>query len=726
MANIYRYPNTQIEWVDQSQIGNVNTTNIYEVPLFFTAFTSDKGPEEMMVSTRNTFFNRYGNNISFAKHGQPLLQAAYIVNNGGVVLAKRIVAEDAALANKTVVAKVSQKVEKTYTDKVDADGKKLYKDPVTGLETTTQPTIGADPIKITVVNEAGQPLYLDPSTGLQTPVKPSEDAIPLAVTKTDESGNVLYLDPNTGLETTVQPMIPADPIQVESTTVTGVNISYITDSIENMRNVDEVANAIKAKYSKAESETEEGTFLYPLFTITDNGRGKSAKKFRIIPDYINSKYSDEIKYYIWIMEGNDVLEKIDFTLDCAVVSDTEGINKSIQNVIKNYSEQSQAKEYEDKINAFTAKIADLVANVPNASTDYTAEYFLHQDILFGNTKNGDAIPVITVDTDDSKVGTDTVNLSYTYGLTLDNGDNGEFGDAPFSSEDGTPYEKAMTRFFNGDVTDDIYDLDNYPIDLCVDANFPKNTKKAIADLADYREDFVYLRDMGLNVKTVEAIKSISENYSKSRYIANYHLSYDIVDPFSKRQITVTVGYSLTRIMINIFRNGRILPAAGSRNGAVIPEAIKGTVNFIPTVTPKKNNKEKLYDMRVNYASYINNVLTLETIFTSQDVNSQLSYINNVLAIQEVVKAIRKYCPKNRYSFLDQTDLQTYQNDVNTLLNSYMTNFTTLALTYIQDETMVANKIFYAALKVQCRDFIQSEYIKVYVLGNENSSSNTTV
>ena len=58
MANIYRYPNTQIEWVDQSQIGNVNTTSIYEVPLFFTAFTSDKGPEEMMVSTRNTFFNR--------------------------------------------------------------------------------------------------------------------------------------------------------------------------------------------------------------------------------------------------------------------------------------------------------------------------------------------------------------------------------------------------------------------------------------------------------------------------------------------------------------------------------------------------------------------------------------------------------------------------------------------------------------------------------------------
>ena len=34
-----------------------------------------------------------------------------------------------------------------------------------------------------------------------------------------------------------------------------------------MRNVDEVANAIKAKYSKAESETEQGTFLYPLFTI---------------------------------------------------------------------------------------------------------------------------------------------------------------------------------------------------------------------------------------------------------------------------------------------------------------------------------------------------------------------------------------------------------------------------------------------------------------------------
>ena len=124
-------PGTIINWHDQIASTNVIQESIIR-PLYFQLFTSDKGPETLRTVHGNEFFSLYGASPSFKKHGQPLIQAAEIIKAGGEILCKRVVAEDATLANLVVLAKVTNE----SVQKTDASGNALYIDADTGKETT--------------------------------------------------------------------------------------------------------------------------------------------------------------------------------------------------------------------------------------------------------------------------------------------------------------------------------------------------------------------------------------------------------------------------------------------------------------------------------------------------------------------------------------------------------------------------------------------------------------
>lgn len=610
------YPTTIFEIIDESNIPTVSAPESVQ-PLFMLGFSSEKGPEDLRVVKSDTFNKLYGDDISFAKHGQPLLQAANIMKNGGVLLAKRVVADDATLANIAILAKVKS-------------------------------------VEIQKVNAQGQPLYTDNTSHQET---------------TNESGNT--------------------PIMI-----TTAQVTYEAKSVDKAKDLATIVTTIESKLDKEGSL--DATFVYPLFILADNGRGISNKRFRIAPDYNTSKYAEYMTYTFYTIEKNKVVESFTFTMNPDIIE--AGTNKSLENVVKTSSNQLKAKLFEDNLHAFIAKVSEISGN--------TVDYCTNNDLLFGRDKKGNTIPAVKVDLESGS------NLSYSYGLNLENGTNGEFGVAPFGTD---AYKQKLVELFDGTFSNEIYDLDNYKIDLIVDANYPDDVKRAIESFVDFREDAVYLRDMGLNNKTIEDIVANNAQNRKSRYCATYCSCYDIIDPYTKKQISVTIGYSLSRLLIEHFKNGRTRPLAGQLYNMTIPEAIEGTINFLPKITPAYNQKETLYEERINYASYFDGVLTLETLFTSQEKDSQFSYINNVLAIQEVIKAIRSRCPKTRYSFIDSDDLEKYKEDVDTVLNKYTANFTQLKLVYTKDETMLSNKIFYATLQVQFRNFVQTEYFKIYAL-----------
>ena len=211
------------------------------------------------------------------------------------------------------------------------------------------------------------------------------------------------------------------------------------------------------------------------------------------------------------------------------------------------------------------------------------------------------------------------------------------------------------------------------------------------------------------------MKAIQSQTVKSMYSASYHISYDIIDPYSNRQISVTCMYALANVIVNHLINGRHRPFAGDLYGIILTEAIPNTINFIPRVTPNEDQREILDDARINYGSYYTDTFVFETQYTSYPEYSQFSYISNILVVQELLKAIKERCPRIRYSFATDDDLANYKEDVERVINKFADKFDVVTFQYIEDVTMVQNKIFYAAIEVKFKDYIQSEYFKIYAI-----------
>lgn len=617
-----QYPGTIDNWIDQSGIQAQEAADITPRPLMLAAAAFDRGPEKLTRVYGADFYKLYGYYIDYEKYGQTAIQCANIINNGGELLLKRVVAEDATLANIVVVAKVtSSRVQKT-----DADGNPLYVDPVSGKETTS----------------AG-----------------------------DNNEKV---------------MINVASIKYELVTVTG------------KKTLDEVVEEATRSFVQ-DDETQ--TFTYPIMVIVDNGRGESTKRFNIIPQYQISKTQNFMLYKFKYLGSEDLdAESVYFS----VVPGVMYLNKSMAiEMACTEMLQCRAKSIEKSINAFYDKVAEI--------TGFDLDVLHKYDLLFGKDNKGNAVQGISYDDNG-------IDLSAEIGFGLESGSNGAFGDTPILTDE---YEKALKDVFDGTYDEDIYNLDLYKIDACVDANYPYEVKKAIYELAKFRKDFFFFGDLGLEVETFSDAQNKMYEMPRDKFTAWYGQSYQILNPFTKRNIDVTITYSIARMVIPHLVNRTHTPYCGILFNWTIPEAIEGTINFTPKITPAVNQKTLADDLRLNYASVLNNVLTLETEFTSQEELTQLSFINNVAAIQKIVKTVRDRCPSFRYSFISTTDLQSYKKEVNRIIATFTGWFESLEFVYVQDEIMKANKIFEASLKVKHKDFVQSEILNIYTLGTEQAT-----
>lgn len=498
----------------------------------------------------------------------------------------------------------------------------------------------------------------------------------------DENGNLLFQDPegNQTVEETDTPVM-----------TTGTGITYSLMTADTATTPEEVKEAIEANIT-------EGQYL--LYVICDNGRGVSKKRIKITPNYRLSKSIEYTMYTLSILEGSEVIESMTFSVNPNMV--VNGQNISLYSMINTNSRQLVCIDDSTGMEKFIAALAE--------ATGMTEEDIYAADPLFGCTKKGIPLNGISV----SETGTD---LQYTYGQQLQSGSNGAFGTHPI--ENTAEFTSQAVEALDGTFDPAIYNVDQYRLNAIVDANYPEGVKRAIEALATFREDFMYFRDQGLGVNTIDLIVEKCNSEAKNMFCASYPQSYDIIDPYSKKQISVTIGYSLAQMLVSHCDNGANLPTAGMKHNMVIKDAIYGTLSFSPTICPDPigNQKEILDDMRVNYASYIDNQLVIESLYTSQDKHTQWSYVNNVMGIQDVVKAIRIRCPIIRYTFIDGDDLEQYRADVEEVIAPYRSNFKTLELEYVEDATYSANKIFYAVLKVVYRDFIQTEWFKVTALSS---------
>ena len=616
------YPSSRFEVINNTNVLEIDTaTQSTPTALYLATYTSDKGSEDWELLYGLNNFTTAKGGLNFTKHGQAQLSVAEMLTNGAYVLAKRLVSDDATLANVTVKCKVK------------------------------------------IVDNVSYVYYYTVS---------SNSAISL-----DDACEFGYGS-----------FKPTDDLK--ETTVAEKTVKEID---------------------------------IPLFTVVAAGRGMSGLSFRLNPEYVISKSSQCIKYSFETYENTvELVESIMCSMNPDFILD--GVNQSLQNKVNNNSSQVKINLYEDGL----LKLVSVLSTTAKiGGSPVPVSTLINLDFINGTGIKGTPVigGIVTNGTDGDlwtsfKPEDITVcNLSGTTGIALVNGSYGKLGGTPMDNLE--EYTKLLLGAYGKNTSSKqfdpiIYDLDNYKIDAILDCTYPMEVKNAIVDLVDFRGDCVFLADLGKSINTLDDIIAEADKLTKSKFVAIYHNYFNIINAYTKKEITVTMPYLLISKLTNHIDKGVGIPFAGLANqlsfaGTIIPR----TINFLPVIIPGIDQKQKLVDANINYISYYDGVPVMETMYTNDTEYTQLSYLHNIMAIQEIIKIIRTNCPRTRYTFLDGEDLENYIDDVSTLINEYKTNFKSIEVVYMNDEKYEMNNIFYAALKVRFKNFVQEEYFKVIAI-----------
>ena len=631
------YPGTIVRWHDNSAIPTDTAGSAEQGPVFLVVSSFDKGPEKWNRVYGQAFFDLYGSKMNFKRHGQPAIQAANMINNGGTLLVKRLVASDATLANLILVAKVTSTTVATAATAEDDNAVPI------GTIVGENSDYAGDPEALYVIDTDSSSVVLNWSA--------------VSVAGITNGGEILE---------------QAEALRVD------------TDAI-----IEEDGDVITVTRSSD----------YPLIVLSDNGRGASNKSVKISPDYTASNNLGDFFYMVYIYEGTQIIEKISATMnpDSIYGSTAYGLSQDS-------GMQITFLNVEGCYDAFVDHVA--------AATGISATTLKGYDLINMHTNKNAEISGITVDPE-------SVDLDSAYGINLENGSNGEFGTAPWGTE---AYTEAAIEALDGSFDDCIYDVDEYKIAACFDANYPIAVKDAIAELVTFREDFFFFRDCGTEVKSYNSIVAKIKEYKlNNKFIGNYLTTYQIYDPNTRKRIRVTMMYDFAAAMISHFETGPYRPCAGMANNMYLDSAIDGTVNYTPRITPSVNQKELLEDLRINYAIFQQGRCVVQSLYTTQEAYTQLTYINNVLAVQQVVRALRTFCPRYRYTFVSGNDFSVYEEACNNVLSYYTANFAELSMSYQQDAIQAAQKIFYAVINFRFNNWAQTEIFDLYALPTDYSN-----
>lgn len=477
--------------------------------------------------------------------------------------------------------------------------------------------------------------------------------------------------------------------------INGCNIKWEAKSIAGCKSFDEVKR--EAIDSLKVEDVPNNSYSYPVLVITDNGRGVSGKAVRLIPDYNTSKTIGKTFYSMVVFEGSANKESVAVTIEPTVI-----YSGSAYGIYKDTMTQITAEVVESEFESFVDKISEL--------TKIDGNLLRYCDLINGYTYKGEPIKGVTIDS--SSVDTNT-----TFGIELKEGTNGAFGSKPILTE---ALSAKICEVYDGEVTDEVWDVDQHKIAAVLDANFPIEVKESIAKFVNFRKDCVFLRDYGTNMDSYLAIK---EKYdlmtTRSNFIADYCTYYQVKDPVTKKRITVTMMYDVAECLVNHFLNGPYNPLAGTINNFVLKEAIKGTINFTPIKTPTVNQKQAMEELRVNYAIFQEDNCVVQSLYSSQDNYTELSYINNTIAIQAVARAVRTACPRNRYKLVTGSDFSEYATAVNNVLSNFTGYFNTLEFLYTEDKLKASQKIFYASIRFSFNQWAQAEIFDLIAINDED-------
>ena len=793
-----RYPGSQFRVIDNSATTAtvpITSTNP-AAPTYMTTFASVKGPEEIKTVSGSQFYELYGtqNNILFNKYKQPLLQASMNINNGANLICKRAVLDSAKLANTTfgvVLSKgINTQIRISLNDKNHIKHISIFhgdalvtKDDVYYINPkytdkfVIRPICFANNYKSNINNYSDQKKYIIDQISKKNTIEglPQYKFVQESnnIDFYDKNNNIIYSPFNTDADN-YNSTIDFNNIESKNlneifASVIGNNVFTITQNGWVGSNIDNPSSTSDTEILKIIKNNIYSEYVFPLFTIFDNGRGESTKSITISFDVASSKTLNQAIYTLKVIDykTNKTLESIAFTIDPYTKNNSTGYTFDIESGVNFKSNQISAKMYYDSYDKLVSILSDNFID-PNV--------FINNDAIFGHKLNGESLNDIienklsVIKSDESNLNTLTSSSTsaYYYYNDITRSRSGISEKLIFGSDgvekDQDTYNNKYKEFFNGTFDKDVFNVDTLFPNFIFDANYDDDTKKAIQKLAAFRGDLIAYLDMGTNnltdINTIKGKVPIYESDNESTdsryvYIRDMHCAVtsiygDIKDPYTNKQITVTATYQLSNAMVNHYITAFGKPFCGKGNGITFGNYIQGTINYIPKIYPSNietikssellnainntyitddtiitNEKQTLCDYHINYGSYYNGLFTMDTEYTLNPTESEFSYINNVMLVNDLIQEIRKSCPSSRYNFIDEEDLEVYEKAVTTVINAKRSKFASVKFKYVQDENSINNKIFYAALEIVFRPFAQAEIFTITALNYSTLDTNVT-
>ena len=276
------------------------------------------------------------------------------------------------------------------------------------------------------------------------------------------------------------------------------------------------------------------------------------------------------------------------------------------------------------------------------------------------TKMKDGSEAEAEDENDYSDDTDLIQIDNVEGTSLAGGGDGAFANEDAEAKDAA-IEAAYINAFNGTADPIILANKRTQCDAILDANYPYEVKKVLADLAIARNDCLCFLDCGFvqSFSTANQNKLLEE-YSifNTRGLSKNPQWYTIKDPTTKKKIPVTVTYFFAQNYANhIVENGNHVPFVNSY--CQLSGHVKNSLQ--PCIDEHEMDlKEWLYVNRFNYFEAIGeNQFQRCCQNTAQAENSDLMEENNMAVLFEMKHILEVDARENLYNFANADDRKRF-------------------------------------------------------------------
>lgn len=594
---------------------------------FLAVFTSDEGPDNMLIKKDNLqdFIKTYGTS-NYAKHGQPLLMPMQELAQGGAsVYCMRVMPEDASYANVIVSAlyKVVEGEEVEILVK-DEDG-----NPVTKIDDdAASPTYGEE-----------FPVYAK-TTGQKLIIKYHADFVESGYRFNSESKEKVENEGFKGAITDTDMKTEFAALgggKVDENGWTKLPIFYAR-----MAGHGEYGNNYRLRIAPNSSyETDYGFKMFSFDTVSvKNGVNKLATS---VGSIVTSTKQDETSFISDVISEADRGEAyMDIQVDESAIAT---LYNAYTGVLDSYSAgaEYEGEEVEGPITVYP--------DVPDLD-----EFDPFFGLLPQSQIAAPAIKIVTsADDEDGYTALETpddeiYDLGSEIGVPLLGGSDGVFSTADASKE----VTKCFVKAFSGNLDPIIMAPRRTPLNIMLDANYPMEVKTAMYQLATLREDCMLVLDSNI-VNNRSEIKAVIKRMRPfdSRYVTKEFQHYQIKDPTTKKKVDVTTTYMWASQFASHVRNyGNHIPFVKAY--ATLTGHVKNSMApSIELTTTDMELKEELYKNRINYYETIaDNTFARSCQNTAQTIDSDLLEENNVRTLLDIKRIIENDCWDNIYNFAD--------------------------------------------------------------------------